>query len=260
MSNNSTFVPTNINTTSNSTFLTLRTSVAVQNAIRLLLLSLVVAFISGVGFSFFEVYSPDFEEDIPSPFIIEPALIIAGLTGILFYIIGLYNQRTLSAFCAHAFAVCQGVVLGGLSCYTWSIFPTIMVESLVLSSVAIGCTWFGYQQGWLRPNPLFRIVIRLLVGGICLWYMYTFLAYIFWHIEFEMIYGNTWSGILFSSTVAGIACMETLLCIEDIEKYERYEAPQQIEWYLAMELLAGILWVYIEIVILCFKWHMKTEG
>ena len=90
--------------------------------------------------------------------------------------------------------------------------------------------------------------------------MYTFFAYFWWGTEFELIYGNTWVGIGFSSAVAIIACLETLLCIEDIEEYEKMGISEHVEWFLAMELLAGVLWVYIEIVVLCFKWHMKTEG
>lgn len=238
----------------------LSTHLAVQKAIRLLLISLVVALISGFIFSWFEVYSPDFEEDIPNPYIIEPTMIASGLLGIVFYVVGLYNQSFLGQWCAHGFAFCQGIVIGGLSCYSWSIFPNIMMESCLLSSIAIGCTWVGYEREWLRPNLSFRRIIRVLVTSICLWYMYTFFAYFFWGIEFDLIYGNTWIGIGFSSVVAIIACLETLLCIEDIETYEKMGVSEHVEWFLAMELLAGILWVYIEIVVLCFKWHMKTEG
>jgi len=241
----------------------LSTSVCVKHALRLLSISLVVALLSGVFFSFFQVYSSDFEEDIPNPFIIEPTLLIMGLTGIILYVLALYNQRTLSTLCAHGFAVCQGIVLGGLSCYTWSIFPNIMFQSIGLTTLGLGITWTGYQNGWLKPNPFFRSIIRFLVGAICLWYMYTFIAYIFWEIEFELIYGNTWTGIAFSATIAIIACLETLLCLQDIDEYERHlqstNFSEEMQWFFAMELMAGIIWVYIEVVIMCFKWQMKTD-
>jgi|GEM_PF-5838576 len=258
--------PTSIQETlsSKSNTSDLKKSLCVQHALWLLSISVVVAVASGLVFSFFQVYSPDFEDDIPNPFIIEPALLIMGLTGIVLYVVALYNQRTLSAICAHGFAVCQGIVLGGLSCYTWSIFPNMMFQSLALTTIGLAITWTGYQKGWLRPNPFFRTIIRFLVGGICLWYMYTFVAYVFWHIEFELIYGNTWTGIAFSSTIAGIACLETLLCLQDIDDYETYlqatDFSEEMEWFFAMELMAGIIWVYIEVVIMCFKWQMKTDG
>lgn len=239
------------------------TSVCVKRALWLLSISVVVALISGVFFSFFQVYSPDFEEDIPNPFIIEPTLLIMGLTGIVLYVLALYNQRTLSTLCAHGFAVCQGIVLGGLSCYTWSIFPNIMFQSIALTTLGLAITWTGYHNGWLRPTPFFRSLIRFLIGAICLWYMYTFIAYVFWHIEFEIIYGNTWTGIAFSSTIAIIACLETLLCLQDIDEYESHfqatDFSEEMEWFFALELIAGIIWVYIEVVIMCFKWQMKTD-
>ena len=167
-----------------SSSIDLSKSMCVAYALRLLSISLVVALFSGVFFSFFQVYSPDFEEDIPNPFIIEPALLIMGLTGIVLYVLALHNQRTLSALCAHGFAVCQGIVLGGLSCYTWSIFPNIMFQSIALTTLGLGITWTGYHNGWLRPNPFFRSIIRFLVGAICLWYMYTFIAYVFWNEKY----------------------------------------------------------------------------
>lgn len=252
--------PTKLPTSSS---IDLSTSVCVKRALWLLSISVIVALLSGLFFSFFEVYSPDFEEDIPNPFIIEPALLIMGLTGIVLYVVALYNQRTLSTLCAHGFAVCQGIVLGGLSCYTWSIFPNIMFQSIGLTTIGLALTWSGYQSGLFRPNPFFRSIIRFLVGAICLWYMYTFIAYVFWHIEFELIYGNTWTGIAFSGTIAIIACLETLLCLQDIDEYESYlqatNFSEEMEWFFALELMAGIIWVYIEVIIMCFKWQMKTD-
>ena len=138
-----------------------------------------------------------------------------------------------------------------------------MFQSIGLTSIGLAITWIGFQNGWLRPNPFFRSLIRFLVGGICLWYMYTFIAYVFWHIEYELIYGNTWTGIAFSGTIAFIACLETLLCLDDIERYETVlqatDYAEEMQWFFALELMAGIIWHYIEVVIMCFKWQMKTD-
>ncbi len=235
------------------------TSSCISKTFRLMGIILLFGAISGIIFMNFQVYSPELEQDVPNPYYIQSSLFAFGFLGILFYLVALFNQKKLSSTCAFGFSVCQGIVVGGLCSYTWSIFPVLIVQSITLTGFCLSITWYGYQKDIFRVPPITRGFIHTLVMGVCFFYMFTFLLYLITGNELEIIYGNTWTGIAFSIFVAFVACLETLICLQEIAIYEKQGISKEMEWFFALELISGIIWVYVEVIILLFKWNMKTE-
>lgn len=236
-----------------------RTSAIIDKAFFLLKLTLFIALVSGLTFLLFPIYSPDLQQDVPSPYLIQPTLVFAGVGGLLFYTFALNKPERFSPLCAKGFAVCQGLVLGGLCSYTWSIFFNLIGLSILSALLGIAVVWYGYTQDLIRPTKRFRKMVRSLVYLVSFWYLFSFIGALFYHIDFSIIYGNTWSGIIFSAAIGILACLETLICIQDVAVYEKHGIVREMEWYFALELLAGVLWVYIEMLILWFKILMKWK-
>lgn len=235
------------------------TSICIEKTVRLLLFSLLTACVSYVFFNLFHVYSPDLEQDVPNPFYIQSSFFIFGFLGFFIYLFAIYQKKKLGEICAYGYSFCQGVILGGLSCYTWSIFPSMLFQSMLLTTFFLSSTWHIYQKGLIPNNIITKKFIAFLVFSVCFFYMITFFACYFYDYELAMFYGNTRSGLAFSLLVSIIACLETIVCLDEISLYEKQGLPKNYEWFLALELIAGIVWVYVEIIVLLFKWNMRTK-
>lgn len=237
-----------------------KTSICIEKTVLLIFFSLFIACCSYTFFNLFQVYSPDLEQDVPNPFYIQSSFFIFGFLGFFIYLFAIYQKKKLGEICAIGFSFCQGVILGGLSCYTWSIFPSMLFQSLLTTTAFLICTWHIYQKGFIPNNIISKKFIEFLVFSICLFYMITFFACYFYDFELEMFYGNTKSGLAFSLLVSIIACLETIVCLDEISLYEKKGLPENYEWFLALELISGVFWIYVEIIILLFKWNIRLKA
>lgn len=226
----------------------------IRRAQRLLTCMLCAAGVAAVVLSQLKVYSPDWERDIPHPMIAQGTLVTACLIGVLTFGWAVHHKRS-AAVPSVIYALCQGVVIGALTIYVSSLFGKILLMSVGLTTVLVLLALMISREQLYSPSLSLVRLIRRCVIGISLVYVVTALAQL-QGVEIPWLYDNTPIGIAFSVSVALLATAETFLSMEEIRSYEQDGAPAELEHFLALDLIAGVVWIYVETVVLCFKWLM----
>ena len=151
----------------------------------------------------------------------------------------------------------QGIVVGALSCYVQFIFPWVIFLSFVLSAGACTLCWSLYHIYNVRLSSKQISSINAMVGFISIFYLISFVLEFFWNIQIPWVYDNTMTGVIFSLSVSTLAWLNSYIVLQDIDLFEKRGGPEYLSWFFATELLAAIIWGYVEFVILLFKWLMS---
>ena len=202
------------------------------------------------------VYSADWEQDIIHPGITLYILLSGSILSIVAYVAAMYKKQW-SFQASIIYAASQGIVFGALSAYIHSLFAQIVALSILISTASCVSCWLLYHRYGIRMSERTMKVLRFFVLFTTLVYIITFILELFANIETPYIYENNGYGILFSLSVSILAILNTFVTLQEIDVCERNKAPEELSWFLAIELLSAIFWTYIELMILMFKWLMS---
>ena len=180
-----------------------------------------------------------------------------GLIGGLIFAMVTIFKREWSPVTAPAYALCEGLVLGGISALFEVRFPGIAMQAVALTFGTLGTLLVVYRTGIIRVTDKFRLGVVAATGAVALFY---FLQMIlgFFHLQFTSVYGGGIIGIGFSLIVVGIAAMNLILDFDLIERGVAYGAPKYMEWYSAFSLLVTLVWLYMEILRLLSKFRSRN--
>ena len=160
-------------------------------------------------------------------------------------------EATLEPLTAPAYAVAQGVFLGGLSAVMESQYPGIVVPAVGLAFTTLLSLLAAYKSGMIRPTENFKLGIAAATGGVGLIYLVGFIFSIF-GVSLP-IYGHGLLGIGFSAVVVVIAALNLVMDFDFIEEGAASGAPKYMEWVGAFGLMVTLIWLYIEILHLLAK-------
>ena len=152
---------------------------------------------------------------------------------------------------APVYAICEGLLLGGVSAVAGARYGGIVVQAVALTFGTLFALLAAYQMGFIRATPGFKRGIFAATGGIALFYLISFVLG-FFHIQIPFMQGGTF-GILFSVFVVIIAALNLVMDFDLIENGARAGAPKDMEWYAAFGLLVTLVWLYLEILRLLSK-------
>ncbi|MBI4226836.1 MAG: Bax inhibitor-1/YccA family protein [Candidatus Omnitrophica bacterium] len=179
------------------------------------------------------------------------AVLLAALVGF-----GIGIATTLRAawapITAPLYALCEGVVLGGLSWVFEASYPGIVIQAVGLTFGTLFALLGAYQSGLVRATENFKLGVVAATGGICLLYLATIILG-FFHVSIPGIYGSGWIGIAFSLFVVTIAALNLVLDFDFIEQAAGRGAPKHMEWYAGFGLLVTLVWLYLEFLRLLAK-------
>jgi uncharacterized YccA/Bax inhibitor family protein len=184
------------------------------------------------------------------------AFLVLGLIGGLIFSIVTIFKREWSPITAPAYALCEGLVLGGLSALFEVRYPGIAMQAVALTFGTLGTLLVVYRTGIIRVTDKFRIGVVAATGAVALFYFLQMILS-FFHLQFTSVYQGGIIGIGFSLIVVGIAAMNLLLDFDFIERGIAYGAPKYMEWYSAFSLLVTLVWLYIEILRLLSKFRSR---
>ena len=157
---------------------------------------------------------------------------------------------------APAYALLEGLALGGVTAYVETIKPGIGVEAITLTLGILGGMLFLYYNGVLRATPWLTKAITASMMAIMVTYLASFVGRMLGY-EIPYIHGNGLIGIGFSLFVVGVASFSFILDFANIEANVYQGAPKFMEWYCGFSLMVTVVWLYMEIVKLLLKLNSR---
>ncbi len=167
----------------------------------------------------------------------------------------LYFKQTWAPFLAPIYAACQGLFLGAIS----SIYATnaagtklggatgnmIVLSAATLTFSILFAMLLAYKSGLIRATDTFKRCVIAATGGICLFFLASFLLSLF-GVNLGMLRSGP-IGIGISLFIVVIASLNLVLDFDFIETGEESGAPKYMEWYAAFGLMVTLVWLYLEI-------------
>jgi len=186
----------------------------------------------------------------------EPAavngLMMLGLLGGFIMAMVTVFKRQWAGLTAPAYALLQGLALGGISAMFELQYPGIVIQAVGLTFGTLAVLLLAYKTGLIKPTENFRLMIVAATGGIALLYLVSFVMG-FFGSSVGFIHSNGLFGIGFSLFVVAIAALNLVLDFDFIEAGAEQEAPKYMEWYGAFSLMVTLVWLYLEILRLLAK-------
>ena len=186
----------------------------------------------------------------------EPAavngLMMLGLLGGLAMAMVTIFKRQWAGLTAPAYALLQGLALGGISAMFELQYPGIVIQAVGLTFGTLAVLLVAYKTGLIKPTENFRLMIVAATGGIALLYLVSFVMG-FFGSSVGFIHSNGLFGIGFSLFVVAIAALNLVLDFDFIEAGAEQGAPKYMEWYGAFSLMVTLVWLYLEILRLLAK-------
>lgn len=185
-------------------------------------------------------------------FLVPPALLmpitigaaLVGLVAVFF----VSFRRKVSPGLVIAYAVIEGVFVGGISKVFEYMYSGIVGQAILATFVAAGVTLFAYKFFNIRVTPKFRKIVMLAT--------FSFLIVIVVNFVFALISGGaglrqigSGAGLLaigISVIAVVLAVLNLILDFDHIERGIQMGAPAEQSWIAAFGLMVTMVWLYIE--------------
>ena len=179
-------------------------------------------------------------------------LMMLGVFGGLGVAILTVFKHHLAKYTVPAYALLQGLALGGISKFFESMYPGIVNQAVMLTFGTLGALLLAYSSGLIKATENFKLGVVAATGGIAFVYLISWVLGMF-GVGVPIIHGNSNMSILFSIGVVIIAALNLVLDFDFIEEGAEKGAPKYMEWYGAFGLLVTLIWLYLEILRLLAK-------
>ena len=179
-------------------------------------------------------------------------LMIVGMIGGLIVAIVTIFKNHLAKYTVPAYALLEGLALGGISKFFEVMYPGIVNQAVMLTFGTLGALLLAYRSGLIKATENFKLGIVAATGGIFFVYLIGW-ALSWFSVSIPLIHSNSNMGILFSIVVVVIAALNLVLDFDFIEEASEKGAPKYMEWYGAFGLLVTLIWLYLEILRLLAK-------
>ena len=175
----------------------------------------------------------------------------AAIFGFILAMVTIFRP-TIGHITVPAYAIVEGVFLGGISMVFDAMYPGIVVQAVFLTFGTLGALLLAYSSGLIQATENFKLGVAAATGGIAILYLINF-AMSFFGSGIGIITDSSMMGILFSGFVVVIAALNLVMDFDFIEEGTEMGAPKYMEWYGAFGLLVTLIWLYLEILRLLAK-------
>lgn len=167
-----------------------------------------------------------------------------GIIGFVLVLIASFKPET-SAYTAPAYALFEGLFIGGLSAVFETMYPGLVIQAVSATFVTF-LTCFGlYKYNIVKVTETFKSVVIGATMAIFAFYLISWIASFF--ISFQPIHqGNSLTSIGISVFVIVVAALNLFLDFDSIEKSAQSRVPKYMEWFAAMGLMITLVWLYVE--------------
>jgi uncharacterized YccA/Bax inhibitor family protein len=169
----------------------------------------------------------------------------AALVGFVLSLIIIF-KRTPSPALVIAYAIAEGVFLGGISGLFEARYSGIVAQAVVGTAAVFGGMLVVYKTGAIRVTPKFtKWLIGAMIGVVGLM-LVNLIAGFFIPGGIGLRDGGALA-ILFSLVCIGIAAFAFLLDFDAADQAIRAGTPARYSWYIAFGLMVTLVWLYLEI-------------
>jgi uncharacterized YccA/Bax inhibitor family protein len=161
-------------------------------------------------------------------------------------------KPTTAPYLTMVYAALEGVVLGAVSGMSNTVYPGIVINSIVGTFAVFMGMLILYRSGIIKVNAKFRAIVCASLLGICAIYLISFVLALF-GIHQTITDGSGLISIVFSVGVCVVAAMTLAVDFDNIADGVASRAPKYMEWYSAFGLMVTIIWLYLEILHLLQK-------
>jgi uncharacterized YccA/Bax inhibitor family protein len=176
--------------------------------------------------------------------VVLPFLLPAMIGGLIIAVITIFRQEW-SPFTAPAYAVLEGVILGGISGFMNVMYPGIVVQAVALTFGVFFLLLIVFSTRLIQVTETFKLVVIGATGAIALLYLADIVLGFFGR-PVGFIHESGFLGIGFSLFVVVIASLNLILDFDYIKKGVEHGSPKYLEWYGAFALLVTLVWLYLE--------------
>ena len=143
-----------------------------------------------------------------------------------------------------AYALVQGVFIGGLSGIFEQMYPGIVQTAVIGSFATAGAMFLAYRFGWVKVDARFtRFMTFALIG----YFVFAMVNLGFALFAGASIYSSPF-GWLVALVGVGLAAFTLNLDFETIRLGIQEGWAEDMEWRAAFGLTASLLWLYVEII------------
>ena len=187
---------------------------------------------------------------------IMPWVAMGGIGGFILAMITIF-KKTWAPGTAPAYALLEGLFLGGISAMFEARFPGIVMQAVGLTFGTLAALLMAYRSGLIRATENFKLGVVAATGGIFILYLVSF-GMSFFGKSIPFIHESGLMGIGFSAFVVVIAALNLVLDFDFIENGVEQGAPKYMEWYGAFGLMVTLVWLYLEILRLLSKLQSRN--
>ena len=179
-----------------------------------------------------------------------------GLVGGLVFALVTIFKKEWSPITSPIYALCEGLVLGGISALLERTYPGIAIQAMGLTFGVTAVMLMLYRTGVLRATPKFTVGVVAATGGIFVVYMVDLILGIFGrHVPLLNSAGPLGIGV--SAVIVIIAALNLILDFDFVETGVHARAPKYMEWYGAFGIMVTLVWMYLEILRLLSKMRQR---
>lgn len=175
-----------------------------------------------------------------------------GLVGGLVFALVTIFKKEWSPITSPIYALCEGLVLGGISALLERSYPGIAIQAMGLTFGVTAVMLMLYRTGVLRATPKFTVGVVAATGGIFVVYMVDLVLGIFGR-HVPLLNSSGPLGIGVSAVIVIIAALNLILDFDFVETGVHARAPKYMEWYGAFGIMVTLVWMYLEILRLLSK-------
>lgn len=186
---------------------------------------------------------------------IMPIAIGGAVAGLILVLISVFKPQ-LSGYIAPAYAVVEGLFIGGLSAIFEAMYPGLVLQAVGATFVTFLICLGLYKYNIVKVNEQFKSIVIAATLAIATYYVITWLLAMFTSFT-PVHYGNSWMSIGISVVVIVIAALNLFLDFDMIEKGAQNRQPKYMEWFGAMGLMITLVWLYIEFLRLLSKFASR---
>ncbi|ALM49384.1 hypothetical protein AMR72_11040 [Flavobacterium psychrophilum] len=176
-----------------------------------------------------------------------PFMITGAVVGLIMVIASAFKPQY-SQYLAPAYALFEGLFIGGLSVVIDSMYPGVALQAVGATFVTFGVCLALYKFKVVKVTEQFRSVVIAATIAIATYYIISLLAS--WLFNFQMVgrgfNDSSWMSIGISVFVIVIAALNLFLDFDLIEKGAEQRQPKYMEWFGAMGLMVTLVWLYVE--------------
>lgn len=186
---------------------------------------------------------------------ITPYLAGGAIAGFILALVIIFKKEW-APYLAPAYALCEGLFLGGISALYSSLYEGIVLQAVGLTFGTFIALLVLYRARVIRATARFKAVVFTATAGIAIFYLIAWVLR-FFNINIPFLHEGSTIGIIFSLVVVTIAALNLVLDFDMIENGAAQGAPKYFEWYASFGLLVTLVWLYLEILRLLAKLNRR---